>query len=370
MADRIFYACQAVFFSCPKTGVTDNFLNGVQSISVRNTLDNIPINDNGRAQSISLYTEPQNEITIERVFSNLDGILTNNYLTPANYSQGHILNPSNLGVACTGNPSTDLSEYSIKLAYSDPLSETAQGTALDIVTYYKALLTSLSYEFSVGSVFKESITFSNKITNKEVSNAIPVTSLPIYLGGTKTTNLEVLRRSNFDLVNSVLPTSVNTIAKLGDFKSGQEIYGITSIKVDLSIDYERMKDTGKWRGSDVQSQVNLWTTVKLPLSISCSFTVTGRREYANSILNSDKNFLPQRIVLVIKTMDPVTRAAKYKVVDLGTKNYLNSLEKSGGSTSGDNLEFTLQYKNTNNDFSTYDRSDTNINSLMQTTEIY
>lgn len=367
---RIFYACQGIFLSSIKGSLSDVFLNGVQSISVDNDFRLKPIKDIGRSQESPIYTGPVNQITIERVWSNLENVVNDQYSAPSTYREGYLLSPDNLGYIKSNNPATDIREYDIKLVYSSDLESVLPDTALDITTFYKSLLTEISYDFSVSGPFKENITFINSISNKEESNDIPAADLPLFLAGTRDSNLEVFTRKNFDKTNSVLPDEITDFTSLHDYKDGSQVLGITNISVGVKIDYTKISDNGIWRGADSQSQVNMWMGVKLPLDITCSFTVQAQRAFQQSILNSDKNFTDQRILLVITSIDPTTRNPQYNVVDLGNKNRLTSFSISGGDTGGGAVEYTLTYKNYNNDFSTYFRSDTNFTDTEQTTEDY
>jgi hypothetical protein len=370
MTNRFFYACQGIFISSAKKSLTDEFLYGVQSVSIDNDFQLFPLKDIGRSQETPLYLGPANQITIERLWSNLSNIITDHDSAPATYAAGHLLNPANLGHSIVNQPATDIREYDIKLVYAPDTATTISGEALDIVTYYRSLLTGINYEFSTQGPFKETLTFVNKIMNKEADNTIPSATLPLFLAGTRESNYEIFTRKNFDKTNSDLPSEVSDMASLGQYKDGSEVLGITNITVDVNIDYVRKIDTGRWRGADTQSQVNLWATVSLPIDVSCSFTITARRSFQQSILNSDKNFTDQRIMLVVASINTTDRTPSYYVVDLGNKNRLTSISVKGGDTGGNLAEYTLTYKNYNNDFSTYFRSDTSFTNTEQTTEKY
>lgn len=372
MINSVFYACQGVFVSSAKASLENVFLNGVQSVSVNNNFTMLPIPSMGKSHAQPLYTGPVNEVTIERLWSNLENVVNDEYAKPTTYAEGYLISAQNMGYASVGSTTSDIRDYDIQLVYAPNGNAILPAEALDIVTYYKSLLKTINYEFSIDGPFKENLSFICKVARKEVSNTIPSHNLPIYLGGTKDTNLEVFTRKNFDMGLSVMPDEISDFTALGDFKDGKEVFGITKISVNVDINYNRLPDNGIWRGAGnlqaQQAQANRWTVIGLPISVSCTFTVNARRSFQQSLLQSDKNFDDQKILLVITSIDPISRLPQYNVVDLGIKNRLTSLAISGGSTGGEVVSYDLTYENYNNDFSTYFRSDTNFSDIEQTTE--
>jgi len=366
VGDRIFFPCQGVYLTDAKAGLADHFLNGVQSLAINNTLATSFIRDVGKSQGSNLNLSPAMELTIERVMSNINDLLFDPLDPPTDYKTGFLLNSANLGTIVTGNPATDLRQFDLKVVYGDPNNANLSGTSRDIITYNRCLLTNLTYTMDTGGPFKESYTFGTKIANKLANTTVPANNTPITLSG----NREILMRQHFDVVNSILPTEVSSIANVGDSFMGSPVYRITSLKIEVNLNYSRKVDIGRWRGADVQSQLNMWTSVNLPIEITCTFEIDTTKAYVNSILNSDKNFTDQRIVAVLKSKNDTTGTIRYYVFDLGLKNRLTSLGYSGGSTSGERVSCSLSYKNSNNDFAIYTRTDTNIDQIKQNTESY
>lgn len=367
--NRLYYGCMGVFIS-NNALLSNTFVNGVQSVGLDHNFDYNLNPSVGKSQVSTQGLRPSNQITIERIWANLENVIipTNQY--PTTYAEGYLLSGNNLGYSARGNSATDLLQFDIMLVYSNDSQSYITGTALDIMNYKKSLLTGINYQFDVSSSFKETLAFSNQMVNDESSNVIPTASLPYFMGGTKSSNYEILNRKNFDNSSSIIPTEISNITSFSGTKDGQNIIGITKIEVDVGINYTVPPDNGKWRGSDNTAELNYWTTISLPISVTTKFTINAGRSLQQSIVNSDKNFTNQRIVLVIRTINTADRTPLYKIVDLGNKNRLKSLSVTGGNTDGSIVEYTFTYENYNNDFSVYFRPDTNFNVAQQTTEEY
>lgn len=367
--NKLYYGCIGVFIS-NNALLSNTFVNGVQSVGLEHNFDYSLNPSIGKSQISAQGLKPSNEISIERIWANLENVIipTNQY--PTTYAEGYLLSSNNLGYSARGNSATDLLQFDIMLVYADETQPYITGTALDVMVYKKSLLKGINYQFGVEGSFKENLTFSNQMVSDEVSNAIPANTLPYFMGGIKNSNYEILNRKNFDNSSSIIPTEISSITSFSGAKDGKNIIGITKIEVDVGINYTVPPDNGKWRGSDNTAELNYWTTISLPISVTTKFTINAGRSLQQSIINSDKNFTNQRIVLVIRTINTVDRTPLYKIVDLGNKNRLKSLSVTGGSTDGSIVEYTFTYENYNNDFSVYFRPDTNFNVAQQTTEEY
>lgn len=409
MNNRIFYACQAVLLEVPKNPFlsSNHFIPGVQSIGINGSQDIIPINDIGRSQGfINLYQQPTNEITIERILSDIDYFwLQKSFAVGATsfttYKDSYLLNKDNLGSCISGwnsgnksavQPSI-LSEYNLKLIYTQDStsvigSSGLSGTALDIVSFPYCLLNSLSYNISTDGFVTESITLSNKIRKKEASNSFSFDTRggSSATGNTESTYVNALRRKNIDNSLSVYPYIVQQLVDFNDFKDGQEIFGITGIEINLNLEYQQAKDIGKWRGAggttnaEKAEEVNMFTSLT-NIEVGCSFTITTRRSQQFNIDNIHNNYLDgnqtndQRICIVAKIKDPINNNYKFFIWNLGNANKLVSFSQTGGDSSGGIVEYTVEYKNTNNDFVTYTQNQASESPLspglfQQTSENY
>jgi hypothetical protein len=335
--------------------ITDmDFVNGVQSISVNNNFDTISFTDIGRDRKNDFtYLQPQNEISVQRITSNLDdlfSVVLNS--EPSSYGDGLFLKPTNFGHSITGDPQTDLKQFDLTLVYGSSLEQTIGNNLLDVLTYKRCLLTNLSISMSVSEPFTQDLTFINKIVDKpEIDIPIDFSELPL--------NPEVSTRKDFDRFNSILPTELIDNVNFGAMKDGEGIYGIQNISVNLGLNYTEHADNGLWHGSveGSENNVNQWVSIQLPLTVTASFTIKAQRGHQFNIDNSNKNFSKSQIRLVNRFIDPNTFILKYYVIDLGVNNILKSFSSNSGSVDGSILEYTLEYENTTNDFSVYVKED-------------
>lgn len=403
MNNRIFYACQAVLLEVPKNPFlpSNHFIPGVQSVGINGSQDIIPINDIGRSQGfINLYQQPNNEITIERILSDIDFFwLQKSFSVGATsfttYQQSFLLNKLNFGSCISGwangnksaVQSSIMPEYNLKLVYTQDSSQVIgssglSGTALDIVSFPYCLMNSLSYNISTDGFITEAITLSNKIRKKESSNSFTFDTRggSNANGSTGSTYVNALRRKNIDNNLSVYPYTVQQLIDFNDFKDGQEIFGITGIDINLNLSYQQTKDIGKWRGAGgatsptYAEETNMFTYLT-NVEVTCSFTITTRRSQQFNIDNIHNNYSDERICIVAKTKDPDTGQFKFFIWNLGNANKLTSFSQTGGDTGGGIVEYTVEYTNTNNDFVTYTQnqaSDTSLSPALfqQTSENY
>lgn len=393
MNNRIFYACQAVLLEVPKNPSlpSNHFIPGVQSVGINGSQDVISIFDMGRSQGFAnLYQQPTNEITIERILSNIDDFwLQKSFSVGAtsftNYSDSFLLKKANFG-ACipgwTGSKSAIqsdiLPEYNLKLIYQEDSKSVIgtsglSGTALDIVSFPYCLMNSLSYNISTDGFITESISLTNKIRKKEASDSFTFDTRggDSSIGSSGSTFVNALRRKNISNNLSVYPYVVQQLTDFNDLKDGQEIFGITGIEINLNLTYQQAQDIGKWRGATSPEETNMFTSLT-DVEVTCSFTINTRRSQQFDINNIHNNFganNDQRICIVAKTQYPTNPPSdKYFIWNLGNANKLVSFSQTGGDTSGGIVEYTVEYKNTNNDFVTYTSPSSTL--FEQTTEKY
>ena len=153
----------------------------------------------------------------------------------------------------------------------------------------------------------------------------------------------------------------------------------------MNINYSELPDVGNWRGSEAATgtdlkanELNTWKYINMPLEITCSFTGIASQAFRSgqlstfnrAIKNVDTNFTANynadtsvRTAVGGQTADCQIRLAaavqtattdfNYFVWDLNSRNYLSSIGYSGGDAPSGNLELTLEYANTYNDFVAY-----------------
>jgi len=329
MANRIFYACQAVF-------IDGTYLQNVQTVGVDYSADAEAISDAGRSQAFGdRYNRPEVTITIERQLRSGD---TPFYTITAadNYADSYLLKDGNLGL-CGWDSSCNLKEYEVGLTYSD--DQTISGS-LDSVKFEYCLVTEISYSFSVDGIFTESISFVTNNLTKQSAGNVPAA------GATGT----LMRKQNFDAQNSIFPTEVDA-AILTTATDGTKTRVIQSIDLTLSVSYSELADTGFWRGSNQgnnPSEQNKYKHIETPVEVTCEITAVARKSVAQDILIKDTNFMafPTPSRQIVLKFDSI-------VFDLGSKNYCTSIGLSGGDTGGGNVEMAFSYTNTNNDYMPY-----------------
>lgn len=399
--DRVFWACEAVFIrsrNSTTSGGTDSpngdFLYGVQSIGIDYNHDVTTLQDTGRFQRrYTTFGKPNFTINIERVISgnhrrkNEDGTTTllsggeSDFFyqsASSSYEAGHLLHENNIG-AC--GLSTGLRNYDITLVYSSDDVEPAGGLAAANIrqaTIYRCcLLTSISYSLDINGQLTETLSFTTHFAENTATSGYTFSTPNEDSDGDGIDDFRTgssLKRKDFDFEYTEFPEQVKRMFKLGNEVDDIEVYGIQSFDVTLDIAYSDLMDVGKWRGSvgDIAEQ-NLFRQVELPIAVSASFTGVARSQYRNGIYGgsqtwnlTDQNFSgmdgletggiekyytdePLNIVLG-KDEDQDKVNDKFWQIDLGDRNYLTSINFSGGDTGGSNVEATLSFQNDFGDF--------------------
>ena len=342
MGNRVFYACQAVF-------IDGTYLQNVQSVGVDYSADAELISDTGRSQGFgSRYNKPEVTITIERHLRSGD---TPFYTTgTSGYTDSYALKTGNLGL----NGWEGRKQHEVGLTYSS--DETISGS-VDSVKFEYCLITELSYSFSVDGIFTESITLVTNNMTKQSAGSVPAA------GDSGT----LMKKQNFDIVNSVFPTEVDAAIKT--VEDGVNVRLVQSINISLSVSYSELADTGYWRGSNQgnnPSEQNKYKYIETPLEVTCEITALARKSIQQDILISDNNDIfmasfPEPDRSIILKFDNI-------IFDLGSKNFCTGVGFSGGDTGGGNVEMSFSYTNNNNDYMPY--TNASIVSKAQGTTIY
>lgn len=436
---RIFYACQAVLVkernAAAESPATDGvFLTGVQSLGVNGDMPSSSLIDIGRAQRKFHYYGQQNfEITIERrIDQNSDFFY---HVNPSRYTAGstgyktsHILYKDNLNDKGSADESgKSLRNYDITILYApDKFSYIGSGndagTDLDknkiiSVTYKSCLLSNIDYTIGIDGITESVTLFTKQFRfNKDKSTLSDYaidSDLPQSANLLKRTDLDILKQ-DVDR-KSRLPQEVISMFEVGNTESTymgddgtprlKKIFGINSISINITIDYNQISDVGFWRGSekDKEYEQNLYTFVNLPIQVSCGFTGVARRalEYGDFIWtssdddvfvrNTDTTFAASgafdsstglsygggpyrdgldpnntdrpagntppttvynktdRPIRFVFEKSPSPPDKQYHIIDLGNNNYVTSIGTSGGDTGGGNVETTISYQNDHSD---------------------
>lgn len=419
MANRIFYGSLGLLLSVPykNAAINNYFLSGVQSVGIDSELPLVSIPSIGKTQIDLKSLPPTNSINIERILSNRDVFwseLTSDFLfstnrNSLNYQNTYFLRPEIFGSAVNAWISSqeasvrdkNIPEYDIKIIGTDETSLLDEmsgnsGVAQNIISLPRCLLTQLSYNLDINGSFSESISLTNKKREKIDSNNFDFDTIagldnPI-------TNPVLLRRKNVYNNLSVYPSTIERLIRFNDFFNNIEIFGIKNINIELSIDYSDALNTGSINQNE---KVNWGKTIGLPISITCSFTITARKlpqvniDETNSDIAQESILLENDDILILEDDSYVSAQSdteyericivagvedgdggfKFFIWNLGNKNKITSFNQTGGSTDGSIVEYQISYRNDNNDFLTYTQvqaSDSVLNPPLfeQTSEKY
>jgi hypothetical protein len=395
----------------PTTNST--FLDGVQSVGVSSDNPANALTDIGRVERRYIqYGQQTIEITIDRVINKQSDFFYTPASYSTAYNTNHFLHADNFGSkGAKDNNNKVLRNYDITILYgpdqfnrfyqdvSNPGGEDADARDVISVTYPNCLITNINYSIGVDGV-RESITLRTKNIkyNDDYSDITQYTWPSEYTGTFANRTGQsgnILKRQDFDLTDSeqydvgllvstqygksVLPTEVIQLFNWVDgsdnpeLENGLQKIGIQSVSIDVSIDYTELTDIGKWRGSEdtKEYEQNRWSIVNLPVSITCSFTGVLRQslpyyKFLSANLNKVRNVdniytkslggqastdwqeADRQIKLVALG---VGSPQEYYIWDLGKKNYLTSIEYTGGEAGGGgNVEATINYTNQYSDF--------------------
>ena len=389
---RVFYACMGVIFkgrniNFDTDSPTDgDFLTGVQNIGLDGDLPSVSLADVGRFQRKFHYYSPQSfSVTIDRIIDQNSNffyhVLDTDYIT---YESSHILAPHNIGMTGTSDSNDkSLRNYDITILVGpDQFSSFGSGSGGDAdkvlaATLKQCLVTSINYSISADRI-TESIT----LTSKELEFSDSAYTMSDFVGDPSILpqSANILKREDFDFLNSsrdsVLPYEVEQMFSAKN-SAGQEsnerdqrVLGLQSIDIQATIDYSTLYDSdfdykSGPTNTDYNKYRNIWTSVVLPVQVTCSFTGNARQLYPFSILNNDIRFsqaegdgvrvatdwnkVDREIKLVAKKF-PSPPSIQYFIWDLGKSNYLTAISQSGGDTDGGLVEYTLSYQNDASDF--------------------
>lgn len=403
--NRIFYACQGVIFKSRNINFdTDSptdgeFLTGVQAVGVDGDLPSYTLADVGRFQKTFHYYSPQSfSVTIDRIIDQDSNffyhVLDTKYLT---YESSHILAPHNIGMTGTSDENEkSLRNYDITiLVGSDQFRHLGSGSGADsdkvlAATLKQCLITSINY-----SISEDRITESITLTSKELQYNDSYSLSDFVDSANLPQSANIIKREDFDFLNStrnsVLPYEVEQMfnaknaANQESTVNNKRLLGLKSIDIQATIDYSTLYDVDFDYKNGVSNEVynkyrNIWTSVVLPVQVTCSFTGNARQLYPFSILNNDVRFSQaegdgtrvatdwnkvDREIKLVAEKFPSPPSVNYFIWDLGKSNYLTAISQSGGDTSGGLTEFTLSYQNDTSDFVTV--KDTQVRSFDKPT---
>jgi hypothetical protein len=192
-----------------------------------------------------------------------------------------------------------------------------------IFQFNDARLKSLNFNFPNEGNFTESVTYEGTTLSSGANGLVELNDV--------SDSIRVLRRKNFNMAGSTMPSAVANGVHL------------LSVEASLSINYGNIPTWGDF-------YTNKSSYISFPMDISCTFEIldTGFGSsvsdfFTDSLSNNAFESNLQDEEIVISSGGPT--------INLGTKNYLSNIERSGGDAGQNNYAiYKVTYKNTNNYF--------------------
>lgn len=309
---RIFYATQAVLLGgAGATLGSSHVVKGVQSLGVNTTIGHKKIADLGKPSPISILEDkPLLDISLERILSSASDIIF-----PS--AGGNLLADA-----------THATEYDMLLLVGeearDQIDTSGAVTQAELKLSYLQIA-SVSYTISVDGPITEAISFSGH--NKEWVTTRTFSSTG-ELGYTHAAN--VGRRGDYNTGSSVIPSEVKG--------------AIQNITISFDLSRRQVVDLGKRQGASTASEVNRYKLLDIPIQISTEITtVIAEKDFSSDITAQSFSNTPasEQIKAVI------TLGGVDVTFDMGSENYLDSVNRSGGDAGGGNSEASYSYTNWN-----------------------
>lgn len=330
---RVHWAVRAVGIA-PFGGVSYTALHGVQSVGLSTNFDLQDVLELGQSNVYEIIEEiPNVEVTIEKV---LDGY-------PLIYDS-----------VCQDATSNTLlgrgnERCMVALPIFDDTFDSASGTPLAEVNLSGFYVSSLSFAFPVDGNCTESVTLvgNNKImrtsaTARMTGNVFDNNDQPLALnavsgGVQRRENVVFSGQTNITL----LPTQIPGISSSGtNNKSNGLDYNCHVQRLGVSVDLGREQILELGRKGPYHRYMNIPVDVTTEIEI---ISLSGDMMYlleegTLSGSNTGNNLTNEAIKIV--TQDGL-------ILDMGSRNKLQSISDTGGDTGGANMTITYTYKNKN-----------------------
>ena len=330
--NRIFWACQAILHATH--GEADvsvaTALYGVQSVGITTTFNLEQAFELGQ---IGLYENieevPDVEVTIEKV---LDG-------RPLIYTS---MTPTSGSIVAKANDRRD-----IYLAIYSDTSEKAGSAEPGSIVYCSGMyVSSLTYTLPVDGNSTESVTMVGN-DKRWYANADDFTtvlpehpgSLDLSFGAIGSEHAPgsdgIQRRENVDILHSVLPADIPGVEDTGvgngwNSSANSPHVHLNSITVSADLGRDAINELGR--------KTPYHRYVTFPLEVTSEFEVTTVSGDLVDARSTEDNLTDRQIYI---TMTDGT------ILDLASKNKLNSVTYAGGSTGGENATVTYSYSTFN-----------------------
>jgi len=335
---RIFYACQAV--GLKGDGSTGDYteIRGLQSVGINTTFNLEQVFEIGM---ISIYENIENipdvEITLEKI---LDG-------HPLIY---HLATKQGTSATLVGRSSA---KAILALSVVDDTNEAASGTPLSTCEISGCFVSQVTYKVGVDGNATESVTLvaNNKQwatgTAKWTPNFQPADddspvwdADPYADSDTARTASGVARRQHVNMVSSNFPNCIPGISSnKNTFNTNLNCYNVSfqSVSASANLGREQILELGR--------KAPYFRYVKFPVAVTCDFEVISKEgdkiNATEAGINNTGNNLSNETIKIVFT--------EGTVIDLGSKNKLQSANYQGGGTDGGNATVTYSFQ-TFNDF--------------------
>lgn len=317
MANRIYYACQAVQINGPSGTLasknpTYDTVQGLQSVGINTNFNLEPVYQMGQIELYDNYEEiPEVEVTLSKV---LDGYPTIYSMAMGSGSLASLAN----------------NRCGVKMLLFQDTNIAATGTPIASVECAPAYLSSVSYKFPTEGNFTEDVTLVSN--DKTWATSLSANANPLAQNSPDP-GVGILRRGLWSKT-SVLPTGdggASTLASAsGGIAPGSKINNVT---VSMNLGREQIRELG--------SRTPYYRYIKFPVEVTTEVEVTavggdlvGIAGSTNASCNNPKALTNKQII--IRLCDGTT-------LDLGSKNKLTSVNFTGGDMGGSNATITYSY---------------------------
>jgi hypothetical protein len=322
--NRVYYACQSVQLNGPSglTGASENtafnVVQGLQSVGINTNFNLDPVYQLGQLDLYDNYEDiPDVEVTLNKV---LDGQPTLYSMTMGTGTLASLAN-HRCGVRLTIHSDTDIS---------------ATGAAIAACEIMPAYLSSVTYTLPAEGNFTEEVTLV--ANSKRWLTTAPTAALGSVGQRPQADNPNsgagIMRRQMFNDSESVLPivTALTDPATTSASGGIPNVSKIQSITVSMDLGREAIYNLGDRTPYTryVNFPVEITTEVEV---IAATGDMVGASE-TNVSCDNPKALLDKQIKIVL---------CDGTVMDLGSKNKLQSVNYTGGDTGGGNATATYSY---------------------------
>lgn len=362
MTNRVWYASNAVYWKLASTDAAVTgaaFLQGVQSAGVNMSTEFRQIGDTGKARPFygAIEGRPNIEVTIERhIYQGSSSFLE--FGADSTGTEGNLIVSGNIGLKASEGKQFDLVLAVGDL--DDPAEVKTATKGSNVKRNLKkdlqiraALITSISWKLDVGGRLTESITFTSKVAEWKSPQTHTSPSEWDNTSEPKGESGSTIRWNHFDALNSTFPSKVNQLKGTIEGEVGKpgRKGSLQSFNISLELDRRELPDVGQWRGQEGPSaylDINKWSLTNLPIVVITELEFMVNDYTGLDAITKDSNFTTgmlsdpdQEIDLQVKNGDNTIG------FDLGAKNWLTNISRSGGDTGGANVTASLSFENHN-----------------------